>query len=285
MGDPLREAHRRAQVSPRDVETRAAYGHALLARGLHAAACHELTVATQARAWGTSRWDRVVAPRPGAPDVRLRVGDVDLRVEVAPFDPKSVAAPDVPDARWPHARLLRAPGDAEWQPLVLVPPPTCAAPGCVEGAVTCPTCGGRGLVTEGAGGPHESRASGGGGHSAVDAQAAEDARADAASEALASGPHRSPGNWPTECHGCDGLGTGACGACDGTGLNPTPRAAPDGCAHEVGVPEWTGPHGWSLSWTLVRCSMCGLAALRHSGEDAVLHWACATCGHPRCVCP
>jgi hypothetical protein len=111
--------------------------------------------------------------------------------------------------------------------------------------VTCPTCGGRGLVTEGDG----------------------------------------PASWPTECHGCDGLGTSPCGACDGTGLAPQPREAPPGCAHELGVPEWTGQQGWSASWALVRCATCGLSALRRSGEDLGACWACPTCGHLRCVCP
>ena len=35
---------------------------------------------------------------------------------------------------------------------------------------------------------------------------------------------------------------------------------------------------------LVRCARCGLAAMRHAGDESDVRWACAGCGRPRCVC-
>ena len=247
MDEALRDAHRRALADPRDVEARASYGRQLLRAGHHTGACHELTVGSQARAWSSIRWEKVVAPRPGAPDVRLRpVGaDADWHVDLVPFDPKAVAAPEVTDERWPGARL-RAPGATDGMPLVLVPAPVCRQASCNDGAVECPACGGRGQVSEFTG------------------------RAD----------------WLVECRDCEGLGARPCGTCDGTGLDPAPRPAPEGCEHELApVPEWTGKEGLSSAWTLVRCARCGLTALRHTGDDEELYWSCARCGRPRCVCP
>lgn len=250
MDDALRDAHRRALGDPRDVEGRAAYGQHLLRAGRHAAACHELTVGAQARAWSSARWDKVVAPRPGAPDVRLRPptspgpAGADWLVDLVPFDPKEVASPEVPDERWPGARL-RVAGATDWTPLVLVPAPACGVPGCADGAVECPACAGRGQVSEFTG------------------------RAD----------------WLVECSDCEGLGARPCGTCDGTGLDPAPRPAPEGCEHELTpVPEWTGKQGWARAWTLVRCARCGLAALRRAGDDDDVFWACGRCARPRCVC-
>lgn len=245
MDDALRDAHRRALADPRDLEARSAYGRHLLRVGHHAAACHELTVASQARAWASARWDKVVAPRPGAPDVRLRPpgADADWLVDLVPFDPKEVASPEVADERWPGARLKGA-GAADWTPLVLIPAPGCRVAGCADGAVECPACAGRGQVSEFTG------------------------RAD----------------WLVECRDCEGLGASPCSTCDGTGLDPAPRPAPDGCDHELSpTPEWTGKQG-STAWMLVRCSRCGLAALRHTGDDEELYWACGRCGRPRCGC-
>lgn len=246
MDDAWREAHRRAEADPRDLEARAAYGQLLLRLGHHAAACHELTVAAQARAWSSARWERPIAPRPAAADVRVTPpGDPDTwLVELPPFDPRLVAPPDRADARWPGARLVRAHGDVP-VPLVLVPPPACRAPGCNDGAVECPTCAGRGQVSEFTG------------------------RAD----------------WLVECRDCEGLGTSPCATCDGTGLDPARRDAPPGCDHALGaVPEWTGRQGWSTAWALLRCERCGLAALRPAGTDDEPNWACPACGRLRCVC-
>lgn len=246
MDDAWREAHRRAQADPRDLEARAAYGQLLLRLGHHAAACHELTVATLARAWGSTQWQRLIAPRTGAPDVRVTPPgeSTPWLVDLPAFDPKVVAAPDVPDARWPGARLLRAHGEAS-VPLVLVPPPSCAARGCRDGAVECDACAGQGRVSEFTG------------------------RAE----------------WAVECRECEGLGARPCSTCDGTGLDPTRRDAPPGCDHELGpVPEWTGKQGWSTAWALLRCLRCGLAALRPAGSDDEPSWACPACGRLRCVC-
>jgi hypothetical protein len=141
VDDALREAWRRAAADPRDLAARAAYARQLERAGHHAAACHEQTVAAQARAWAASRWERPVAPRPGDPPVL--VGGA--RVDLAPFDPRAVAPPEVPDTRWPGARLVLDGGEVV--PLVLVPWPACPG-GCVRGALECPECGGQGVVRE-----------------------------------------------------------------------------------------------------------------------------------------
>lgn len=254
MDEALKAAWRAAQAAPDDAQARATYGQALRRVGHRLAAALELG---DAHRLATGKVAFVL--REAAIERPLRPGGPTLRwfAPVRPAGLEGVTPPSLPDARLGHVHVTH---QADVHAIAaLVPWPAC--PDCVgrrapgedplgNGLTECERCEGRGEFIEFTGRAEE----------------------------------RLP------CETCGGTGRVPCARCDGAGFVPR-RGRSSRCDHEaLGAPlvdlndadrsMGLGSSTLDASWSVHRCSTCGLCVLRDPAGD--LHPACAGCGTFAC---